>query len=90
LDLRRGERPLRRVGGELAGRGGDRNGERLGGARQLVLNLALDVDVGIELIDRVGGERLLNIGVGEDLVCRVLELTSTSDASTISDQTQKR
>ena len=61
LNLRRGERLLRYVRGELSRRCRDRGGERLGGTRQLLLDLALDVDVGVELVDREDAELLLDV-----------------------------
>ena len=67
LNLRRGERRLRHVRGELSGRRRDRSGERLGGGRQLLLDLGLHVDVGVELIDREDAELLLDVLVLEDL-----------------------
>ena len=74
LNLRRGERRLRHVRGELSRRRRDRSGERLGGRRQLLLDLGLDVDVGVELIDREDAELLLDVLVLEDLVGAVGEL----------------
>ena len=54
--------------------GRERSGQRLGAARQLLLELGLDIDVGVQLIDQVDAERLLHILVREDLVGRVLHL----------------
>ena len=67
LDSRRGERRLRHVRGELSRRRRDRSGERLSRARQPLLDLGLDVDVGVELIDRKDAELLLDVLVLEDL-----------------------
>ena len=76
LDSRRGERRLRHVRGELSRRRRDRSGERLGGGRQLLLDLGLDVDVGVELIDREDAELLLDVLVLEDLFGVVGELVA--------------
>ena len=74
LDARRGERLLRDVQSELPRRRRHRSGQRLGVARQLLLDRALDIDVGVQLIDEVDAERLLNILVLENLVAGVRHL----------------
>ena len=79
LNLRRGERLLRHVRGELLRRRRDRSGERLGGGRQLLLDLGLDVDVGVELIDREDAELLLDVLVLEDLFGAIGELVGVED-----------
>ena len=76
LNSRRGERRLRHVRGELSRRRRDRSGERLGGGRQPLLDLGLDVDVGVELVDREDAELLLDVLVLEDLVGAVGELAA--------------
>ena len=79
LNLRRGERRLRHVGSELSRRRRDRSGERLGGRRQLLLDLGLDVDVGVELVDREDAELLLDVLVLEDLFGLIGELAAVED-----------
>ena len=79
LDSRRGERRLRHVRGELSRRRRDRSGERLGGGRQPLLDLGLDVDVGVELIDGEDAELLLDVLVLEDLFGAVGKLVGVED-----------
>ena len=79
LNSRRGERRLRHIRGELSRRRRDRNGERLGGGRQLLLDLGLDVGVGVELIDREDAELLLDILVLEDLFGAIGKLVGVED-----------
>ena len=79
LNSRRGERRLRHVRSELSRRRRDWSGERLGGRRQLLLDLGLDVDVGVELVDREDAELLLDVLVLEDLLGAVGELAAVED-----------
>ena len=79
LNLRRGERRLRHVRGELSGRRRDRSCERRSGGRQPLLDLGLDVDVGVELVDREDAELLLDVLVLEDLVGAVGEFAAVED-----------
>ena len=79
LNLWRGERRLRHVRGELSGRRRDRSGERLSGGRQLLLDLGLHVDVGVELVDREDAELLLDVLVLEDLLGAVGEFAAVED-----------
>ena len=68
LHARRGERLLRDAQGELPGGRRDGSGQRLGIVRQLLLDLALDIDAGVNLLDQVDAERVLNILIAQDLV----------------------
>ena len=106
LDARRVEQAVDRVGRGLAQRARHRSRQRLELLRQPLLEVAGDVDVVVELVDEVHGQRLAHRGILDQLGARLppgvlvehlpitqrvsTEATAISDAATMRIQTSAR